>query len=156
MTSTLQRIGAILLISGVAAAVVNTVHPHKIPWVQDWSRHVEAVAAKHEIKIISLFVALEKAQAGHSIFVDARPTSEFSAGHVPGAVSLPFQAMDELFEAMGALIDSGRELVLYCKNRECDEALLLAIELQKMGAEHPVLYVDGFELWEKHGGAVAR
>ncbi len=153
MNSTVQRIGIILLISGVAAVVANSVHPHGIPWVQDWSRHVEAKAAKQKIKAIPLSVALEKFKSGEPIFVDARPADEFAQGHIPGAVSIPFESLEDYFPAIVELLDGGKELVPYCKNRDCDDSLMLAIELQAMGCSNLVLYVDGFELWEKHGGA---
>ncbi|MCK4563886.1 MAG: rhodanese-like domain-containing protein, partial [Verrucomicrobia bacterium] len=78
---------------------------------------------------------------------------EFAQGHIPGAVSIPFQSLDERFQGIVDLIDSGKELVPYCKNRDCDDSLMLAIELQAMGCSNLVLYIDGFELWEKHGGA---
>ena len=33
--------------------------------------------------------------------------------------------------------------------------LLLAAELQAMGAESLTLYIDGFEVWKKYGGATS-
>ncbi|MEA2069072.1 MAG: rhodanese-like domain-containing protein [Verrucomicrobiota bacterium] len=153
MNNTLKRIAILLLVSGVVAVVANTVHPKRIPWVQDWSRHVEAKAAKHKIKVVPLFVALKKFQSLEVVFIDARPVEEFAQGHIPGAASIPFQSLEEHFPALGNLVDSGRELVVYCGNRDCDDSLMLAIELQAMGCDNLVLYVDGFELWEKHGGA---
>jgi len=154
MRITLKRIAIILLASGVAAGVANWVHPQKIPWVQDWSRYVEAKAAKQGIKVIPLSVALEKFQSLETTFIDARPANEFADGHVPDAVSVPFQSLEDHFPMLGKLVDSGKELAVYCSNRECDDALLLATELQAMGAERLVLYVDGFDLWKKYGGAV--
>jgi len=154
VNSTTQRIGILLLLGGVLAAVANWVHPQKIPWVQDWSRYVEAKAAKQKIKVIPLSVALEKFQTSEAVFVDARPEDEFANAHVPGAVSVPFQSLEDHFPTLGKLLDSGKDLVVYCSNRECDDALFLATELQAMGAERLVLYVDGFDLWKEYGGAV--
>lgn len=154
MKTTLVQIGIILLLSGVVSLVANSVHPRKIPWVQDWSNHVEAKAKKLQIKVIPLSGALKKLQTQDVTFVDARPADEFEEGHIPGAVSIPFQSLMEHFPTAGSLIDSGRELVVYCKNSECDDSLMLAKELQAMGAKSLTLYVDGFELWEKHGGEV--
>jgi rhodanese-related sulfurtransferase len=156
MKTTLHRIGIILLISGVVAVVANSVHPRKIPWVQDWSRHVEARAAQQKINVIPLSVAFQKFESGDVTFIDARPADEFSQGHIPGALSVPFQSVDEQFMVLGGLIDSGTELVVYCKNRECDDSLMLASELQAMGASNLALYVGGFELWEAFGGEVER
>ncbi|HEY5653173.1 MAG TPA: rhodanese-like domain-containing protein [Pontiella sp.] len=154
--SILERIGIILLVSGVAALVSNSVHPNRIPWVQSWSHYVEARAAKQEIKVIPLSVALEKFQSGRSRFIDARSPDRFSDGHIPGALSIPFESFADHFERVGELIDSGRELIVYCQSRDCDDSLMLAAELKSMGAKNLVLYVDGFELWKKHGGEVER
>ena len=150
----MKRIGIILLVSGVVAVVANTLHPNRIPWVQDWSRQVEAKARKQKIKVIPLSVALEKLHGADVIFVDARSADEFALGHIPAAVSIPFQSLEEHFVLVGGLLDSGKELVVYCQNRACDDSLMLATELQAMGASQLILYVDGFELWEQYGGAV--
>jgi len=145
-----------MLVSGFLALVANTVHPRKIPWVQDWSNLVEGKAREAGIKVVPLSVALNKHRMGQSVFIDARPAKEFAAGHISGAVSVPFQELDDHFFTLGQLVDAGKELVPYCKNRDCDDGLMLAKELQAMGAGNVVLYIDGFELWAKHGGAVER
>ena len=155
MSTIFRRIGIILLVSGVVTVVANSVHPQRIPWVQDWSRQVEAQAAKQDIKVIPLTVALEKFRSGDSLFVDARSAGHFTKGHISGAVSVPFEQFDELFPVIVDLIDSGRELVVYCSNRECDDALLLASQLKEIGSSNAVLYIDGFEVWQTHGGATA-
>ena len=109
-----MRIGTILHLSGVVAVVANLVHPNKIPWVQEWSARVEGQAKAKNIRMIPFSVALEKFHDEESVFIDARPSGEYEHGHVPGAVSIPFDGMDEWFEQIGALIDSGRELIVYC------------------------------------------
>jgi rhodanese-related sulfurtransferase len=156
MNDTAKRIGIIVLASAVAAIVANSVHPRRIPWVQNWSGQVEARAIEQDIQVIPLIDALGKFSSTEVLFVDARPADHFARGHIPGAVSVPFEQFDALFPVIVDLIDSGRELVVYCTDRECDDALLLAIELQAMGCTNLVLYVDGFEWWKKHGGSVER
>jgi len=155
MKSIVRQIGVVLMISGILAAVANSVHPRRIPWVQDWSNHLEARARKAAIKVIPLSVAFDRHQSGESVFVDARSAEEYEGGHIPGALSIPFQSFDDHFETLGRLIDAGREVVLYCRSRECDDALLLAIELQSMGGTNLALYVDGFERWKAYGGATS-
>ena len=156
MKGTTKQMVVILLAGAMAAVVANSVHPGKIAWVQDWSGQVEASAVKQEIKVILLAVALEKSRSGDAVFIDARSTDHFAKGHIPGAISVPFEQFDEFFPVLVDLIDSGRELVVYCSNRECDDALLLAIELQTMGCSNLLLYVDGFEFWQKQGGLIKK
>ena len=155
MKATAKQIGYILLAGAALAVAANSVHPQRIPWVQDWSGQVEDQAVKQGIKVIPLTVALGKFHSGRVLFVDARSADHFAKGHISGAVSVPFEQFDELFPVIVDLIDSGRELVVYCSNRECDDALLLASELKEIGSANTALYIDGFEMWEKHGGATS-
>ena len=83
--------------------------------------------------------------------MDARSVMEYGKGHIPNAVSLPFDDLDNRILTLEQLLDSEVPLVVYCKNRECDDALLLAIELRDMGQSNLLYYVDGFELWEESG-----
>ena len=155
MKSIIRQICGILLISGMLAAVVNRVHPHRIPWVQNWALHIETRARQEGIRMMPLRSALEEFGQGHAVFIDARSPAAFAEGHIPGALSMPLPSIDDHFEALGQLMDSGRRLVIYCGSRECDDALLMAIELQAMGASNVVWFVDGFEAWKKYGGATA-
>lgn len=155
-TTANKQIGALLLASAVLAVVANSVHPQRIPWLQDWSRQVEAKAAEQKVRVIPLPVALEKFRDRKAAFLDARPAEDFKRGHIPGAVSVPLESIDEQYAIIVKLIDSGKELVVYCKNRECDDALLLATELNAMDRTNIILFIDGFESWEKYGGEVER
>ncbi len=153
MTTTAKRIGTLLLASAVAAGVANTVHPRRIPWVQDWSRQVEARARTAGIRVVP-FSAVRTRLGRDAVFIDARPAEEYAAGQVRGAVSIPFHALEAHYGTVAELIDSGQTLVAYCSNRECDDALMLATELQAMGATNLLLYVDGFDDWQRRGGPV--
>ena len=152
MSGTAKQIAAILLVSGVVAVVANVVHPRGIPFAQSWSDHVEARARKAGINVIPLSVALTtKAQ-----FIDVRPREEFDRGHIPDALSIPLSAWEERFITLASHVEAKTPMILYCSNRECDDALLLALEIQQFGGTNFYLYVDGFDVWEKHGGPVER
>ena len=144
----------VLVIAGVGAllgGMVNLVRTDGIPWVQDWGNYVEAKAAEAGIDVIPLSVAYSFHETGEHLFVDARSTEEYRQGHIPKAISLPFEELDERFEALDQILSSDAPVVVYCKNRECDDALLLAVELRAMGKSNLLYYVDGFELWEESG-----
>lgn len=144
-----QRIATILGMSLVLAAAINAVHPRQIPWVQDWNNYVESKAAAAGIEVLPLGQALAMHDKGNCLFVDARELAEYGMGHVAGAVSLPAQSWDLHVDTLDALLDADYPLVVYCRNRECDDALMLAIELKAMGKSDLYYYVDGFELWEE-------
>lgn len=156
MISLLKKILIIALIGATASLLSNAFLPHRIPWLQDWSHHIESKAAQQKISVIPLGVAMDLHQRKAHRFIDARPAEEYAMGHIPRALSLPFQTLDDHVETVENLLDSKEPLVIYCSHRDCDEALLLAVELKSMGASHFMLYIDGFELWKKYGGAVEK
>ena len=147
----MKKILGILLVSGLIAPLVNLVHPNRIPWVQDWNNYVESKAKDADIEIIPLSVAHSHLQAGTHLYVDARSSAEYNEKHIPTALSLPFEDLHENFHVLEQVMASDRPVIVYCTNRECDDALLLAIELRDMGRSNLVYYVDGFELWEESG-----
>ena len=145
----LKQIGIILLAAAVLAAVSNLIHPRSIPWTQDWSYQVEERAQEEGIRIVSLAMARES----DAVFIDARTEREFREGHIPDAVSVPLVTWEEHFQMLVEQIDAGREMIVYCSGRRCDDALLLANNLQRLGAD-VALMVDGFEGWVAAGGEV--
>lgn len=91
------------------------------------------------------------------VFLDARITEEFKAGHVPQA----FQLNSAMFntpaaeEAMKAL-DKLQPIVIYCGGGDCDASKNLAILLQGAGYERIHIFEAGFPAWEKAGYPVER
>lgn len=146
-----KRILLILLASGILAGLVNLIHPNSIPWAQDWDNYVESKAKAAQIELLPLSVAYSIHEAGDHLFVDARASDQFAHGRILDSVSLPFQNMDDHFEVLMQLLETETPLVVYCRNRECDDALLLAIELRSMGQSNLSYYVDGYETWEASG-----
>lgn len=58
---------------------------------------------------------LTRVAHGDAVVVDVRPGSEFAAGHIPGAVSIP---LDELVERLDEL-PHDLEIVAYCRGAFC-------------------------------------
>ena len=58
---------------------------------------------------------LERVRAGDATVIDVRPVEEYSAGHIPGAVSIP---LDQL-EARLAELPPGATVVAYCRGANC-------------------------------------
>lgn len=58
---------------------------------------------------------LRRARAGDVVVLDVRPTPEYRAGHIPGAVSVP---LGELEDRLGDLPEEV-EIVAYCRGAYC-------------------------------------
>jgi len=153
MKTTAKQIGVLLLSGAVLAVVANLVHPQGVPWMQDWSNQTESQALELGISMMPLTVVQELFHAREAIFIDARPATDYRKGHIPGAVSIPFEELNSHFPQLAELYDSEAALVVYCSSRVCDDALLLAAEMKTMGLDAD-LFIDGFDSWKKHGGRV--
>lgn len=49
-----------------------------------------------------------------ALVIDVRTEAEFSAGHLEGALNIPFEQVDRLVKAIGE--DKHREVVVYCRS----------------------------------------
>jgi rhodanese-related sulfurtransferase len=80
------------------------------------------------------------------ILIDARPTVEFEAGHLPGAVSFPVETLPGRIDELPL----GKTLVTYCRGPYCidaDEALMI---LSAYG--YPVKRLEeGIAEWQEAG-----
>jgi hydroxyacylglutathione hydrolase len=81
----------------------------------------------------------ELADPGEATILDVRPFADYSAGHVPGAISVPASGSSFATKAAFVLIP-GEEVVLHARDRE--EALAAVQGLWKVG----VLDVAGYVL----------
>lgn len=80
----------------------------------------------------------------HFVLVDALSAAHYEAGHLPGAVNLPYEFVDE---AEKVLPDKEAEVVVYCMSRECEASGEEARELKEMGYENVRHYAAGKVDW---------
>lgn len=92
--------------------------------------------------------------AGAAVVVDARDPDEFAAGHLPGALSLPYEEVSSEPERLERLETGGRPIVIYCGGGACEVSLELAWDLIYAGHRRVVVYMGGFPEWEAAGHAV--
>ena len=66
------------------------------------------------------------------VVIDARSPEAFAAGHVPGAVNLPFTRRSTAASA-AAVIAEGTIAVTYCAGPHCNASTLAALRLAQLG-----------------------
>jgi rhodanese-related sulfurtransferase/DNA-binding transcriptional ArsR family regulator len=66
---------------------------------------------------------------GEVVLLDVRPTEEYQAGHIPGALSLPLADLKQRARAL----PKGREIVAYCRGPYCVMAIEAVALLRKKG-----------------------
>jgi rhodanese-related sulfurtransferase/DNA-binding transcriptional ArsR family regulator len=104
---------------------------------------------RSEADAVSMQELLERARAGRVIVLDTRPTHEYAAGHIAGAVSFPF---DQL-EARLRELPRNKEYVAYCRGRYCVYADR-AVELLRARGRKSQRLSEGFPEWKAAGFAV--
>lgn len=102
----------------------------------------------------SVTVAQARAWGSDVLWVDARPDEEFTADHVPGAISLNEDRWDELLpQFLSAWSGTpGKKVVVYCSSESCNLSRDVAVRLRKQ-TDPPMQNVfvleGGWEEWLK-------
>ncbi len=89
---------------------------------------------------------LARADDGDVIVLDVRPSKEYAAGHIPGAISMP---LDELERRLASLPPDA-EVVAYCRGPYC----VLAPQALKLLHRHGFRarrLEDGLPEWRQAG-----
>ncbi len=89
---------------------------------------------------------LERVRRGQAILLDVRPTEEFEAAHIAGAISIPH---DELKRRLAEL-PKRREIVAYCRGPYCVFAAS-AVKLLRARGFKATRIEDGVAEWRAHG-----
>ncbi len=86
--------------------------------------------------------------------VDVRTKGQFDQGHLPGAVSFPMAAFDQMEGEFFLAYPPGRCLVVYCAGRECLDSHRFADRLELLGYTGIRVFSGGFAEWKQGGLAV--
>jgi rhodanese-related sulfurtransferase len=87
-------------------------------------RVVEAYLEDREaLEAVDATELMERLSDGSVVLLDVRPGEEYRAGHIPGALSVPVDALEAALQTL----PKDRELVAYCRGPYCvfsDEAVV--------------------------------
>jgi rhodanese-related sulfurtransferase len=94
------------------------------------------------------------------LFLDARRTSVYEAGHITGARSFSVWESDiddkvnALFGERSDPRDQDKPIVIYCSGGACEDSHMLSQKLWGIQFNNLYVYKDGFPDWQNRGGAV--
>lgn len=123
---------------------LRTVAENRSPQVQQLLR--EMAQRDESLEPIDAQAALDLALRGKATLIDVRPRAEFESGHLPGAISMP---PDEVEQAAGD-VPTGRTAITYCRDRYCVFAPSAAEQLKKRGIDTRLLEI-GVAEWRDLG-----
>lgn len=105
---------------------------------------------------IELGALKQYVDANAALIVDAREPGEYDAGHIPGAVNLPFDEAISDPTRVETLVTAGRPVIAYCGGGTCELSVSLAYELLASGHERVAVYMGGYPEWVEAGHAVEK
>jgi len=79
------------------------------------------------------------------VLVEALPEPFYRTAHLPGAVNIPPDRIDELAPAL--LPDKDAEIVVYCANLPCRNSEIMAGRLTELGYRNVRAYAEGKQDW---------
>lgn len=87
-----------------------------------------------------------------TVFIDARFTRDYKAGHIEGAISVPVDANDVERQKATAEISKDADIVLYCQSSLCKYAEIVAIKLIEDGFSNICIFRGGWTEWVAKNG----
>lgn len=86
---------------------------------------------------------------GSATVVEALPREYYDQGHLPGALHMPHDQVDEL--APQLLTDKSAPVVVYCANAACKNSSIAATRLEELGYTNVYAYEEGKAGWSEAG-----
>ena len=106
----------------------------------------EHFGGRSDAEAVEMRELLKRARSKSVIVLDTRPSNEYAAGHIAGAISVP---VDDLQRRLRQL-PKGKEYVAYCRGPYCVYALQSVAALRKRGIT-AVRSEDGVSEWRAAG-----
>jgi rhodanese-related sulfurtransferase len=173
----LTEILIILSVSIVLGFTINFISPNGVPVVEDYSERFkideplpgegEEVKSERQytkegfVKPQNINIETAKGLFDKGVlFIDGREAHEFNAGHIEGAINIPYKE----FEAMTAEeklektkdLDKEQTIVCYCGGGECEISIDLAYEMARVGFNELKIYLGGYIEWTASGYPVEK
>ncbi|MCF8095632.1 MAG: rhodanese-like domain-containing protein [Desulfobacteraceae bacterium] len=152
----LRQAAAVVVIACVLAVGTNFLRQNGIPFVGDWSTDVRFSDDSGQSLVISLKKASRMYAESEAVFVDARPEYQYDQGHIKGAVSLPWQKVNERFMEVAGNLEGEKTIICYCNGENCELSHELALFLSDMGFEDVRVLVNGWTVWRRAGLAIQK
>jgi rhodanese-related sulfurtransferase len=88
-----------------------------------------------------------------ALILDARPSSFFENGHVPGALNLARDEFANDYRRLNGVLQSAHDkpIVVYCSGGDCHDSRMVANALVSLGFGNVRVFTGGWEAWSAAG-----
>ncbi|MFS0921303.1 ArsR/SmtB family transcription factor [Brevibacillus sp. 179-C 1.1 NHS] len=94
---------------------------------------------------ISLKELMERMEKGDVLLLDVRPEDEYAMGHIPGAISIPIEELENHLASLPA----NKEIVAYCRGPYCLMSAQ-AVEILKSKGIKASRLEEGVHEWKRY------
>lgn len=101
------------------------------------------------VRIIEREELRARIEAGSVVVLEALPPMYYEKEHLPGALNLPHDQVDELAPSLVA--DRATPVVVYCANEPCANSGIAARRLEELGYTDVSEYALGKQDWIEAG-----
>jgi len=137
---TIAQAAIILVVSAAAGAAYN--YARLGPMV---ARHGPAPASRHDyLSLEDVAAALAR---GDAIFIDCRTKAQFEASHIPGAINVPYDRIEEHWARVSDWIPTDAKVIVYGQARAITQQLMVEAALVRAGFS-PSLLRGNFDMWQ--------
>jgi len=89
---------------------------------------------------------IQRVKEGAVIVLDVRPMEEYQSGHIPGAISIPLEELEQRLSEL----PQDQEIVAYCRGPYCLLAIH-AVEILRAKGFHAIRMEEGVQDWRARG-----
>jgi rhodanese-related sulfurtransferase len=83
------------------------------------------------------------------VLVDALAPISYAGAHLPGAINIPPDRVDDLAERR--IPDHGAVVVVYCAGPECESSVEVGMRLVELGYRNVLHFAGGKQAWKDAG-----
>ena len=106
----------------------------------------EHFSKREDAEAVPMADLLKRARSKQVVILDTRPASEYIAGHIAGAISVPVEDLQRRLRQL----PKGKEYVAYCRGPYCVYADR-AVEILRSSGRHARRLREGFPEWRARG-----
>jgi rhodanese-related sulfurtransferase len=153
----------LFILAAIVAVGLNLVSNSRIPFVGSWPSvigtdtvAVPPSAEEGDPPFLSLDEAATKFQQRDAVFIDARDLEDYEYGRIKGAISFPYDYMEDYWDRVVPGLSRDKQYIIYCSGTECELSLFMARELVYNGFEKVFVFYGGWREWERAGLPIER
>jgi len=151
LTQSLWQVPVILFMALLLALSTNHWRSDGIPLRGDWSVDNRFSDDSGSSLAISLDRAEKVFERKDGVFLDARPVSQYTDGHIRGALNIPWEEVDRFFMEAYDRLEKTEVIITYCDGESCNLSHELALFLKEMGFGNVHVLVNGWTVWQEAG-----